>query len=195
MRQALVRWHRWRVFAPVCLVALTVAAATALAGPINDSAVCGSYTYKQAFAAWGDQRSYTLAPGGAAENQSGWTLSGGVKMVSGNESSYANSVNDRSSLFLPAGSSATSQSMCIMKRFPTFRLFALNTGATSTTVRVEVLYETVTGATRAKMVGMITAGSAWTPTSSFPVLFDTDAVVRGDGTRSEERRVGKECRL
>jgi len=182
MRHGFQRRLRVRGLLVASLVtAVSIVSTTAHAGTFNDMAVCGNYVYKQAFSRWGDARYYTLAPGGAAEAQSRWTLSGGAKFVSGNEIYYLNSPTDKSSLSLPAGSSARTDPMCVVLGSPTFRFMVLNTGASTGSLKIDVLYENVYGIVKAKTVANISAGSSWNASVSLPVLLDADSLVRGDG--------------
>ena len=94
----------------------------------------------------------------------GWSLSGGAKVVAGNESYYLNSPADRRSLALPAGSSAGSPPVCMAIDTPTFRMVARNTGDPSSQLRVTASYKLL-GLLRTQTLGTVTAGSAWVPTA------------------------------
>src|SRR3954462_2174724 len=85
-----------------------IAAPTANAGVLTASAKsCDTEQMSQPFARFGDNASYTPVPGGSFEGgNGGWSLSGGAKVVSGNES--FNVVGGSHSLSLPAGATATS---------------------------------------------------------------------------------------
>jgi hypothetical protein len=147
-------------------VALAVAPAAAQAGPLVASAPnCTSQALSQPFLPWLDPAHYTLAPNGGFENRaSGWTLTGKASVVSGNETFYVRSRSDTRSLKLPAGSSATSSSICVGIEYPTLRLFARNAGAASSTLRVEVLFEDAAGNVLSAPIGTLTAGTSWQPT-------------------------------
>ena len=97
-----------RVLVGVLMLAALTLASTAKAGLIGTgSASYCSSTSTQAFASWGDQSAYTLLPNGSFENGGNlWALSGGAKVVSGNEPFFLNGRGDSHSLLLPAGSSA-----------------------------------------------------------------------------------------
>ena len=76
------------------------------------------------FAAWGDHASYAAVPDGGLENGSaGWTLTGGARVVRGNEP-FAPGAH---SLLLPAGSSATTAPMCIGLLSSKMRFFLRDT--------------------------------------------------------------------
>src|SRR5262249_5656895 len=84
----------------------------------------------------GDTAHYALAPNGDFETGwAGWTLSGGARVVDGNEPFYVTNSGDDSSLSLPAGSSATSAPMCISVLSGKMRFFV--GGAEGSTVRVQ----------------------------------------------------------
>ena len=91
-------------------IALTVGTAPASAGL---GLACPSAT-STPFAAWKDYANYAFAhDGGFESGGSGWSLSGGARAVSGNESYYVHSRTDKTSMSLPKGASATSPGMCI----------------------------------------------------------------------------------
>jgi hypothetical protein len=94
------------------------------------------------FKPWGDSKSYVLAPGGDFETgAAGWTLNGGARVVTGNESFAVGGTGQTHSLSLPAGSSATSPPMCIGLFSGGMRLFTSNTGRPNSRLRVQVIYD------------------------------------------------------
>ena len=91
-------------------IALAVGAAPASAGL---GLACPSPT-SVPFTGWRDYSNYAFSPDGGFEGGgSGWSLTGGARVVSGNESFYLHNSADKLSLSLPAGASATSPPMCI----------------------------------------------------------------------------------
>ena len=101
----------------------------------------------QTFAPWGDTNYYIPAPDSGFENgAAGWTLTGGAAVVTGNEPWMVGSAGDSHSLSLPAGSSATSPPMCIGLLSGGMRLFVQNTGAATSNMHVQVIYNGGTGA-------------------------------------------------
>src|SRR4029079_13709937 len=57
----------------------------------GSASYCDPYSF-QAFRPWSDASNYMLAPGGACESGApAWTLAGGAKVTSGNESYYIHS--------------------------------------------------------------------------------------------------------
>lgn len=101
----------------------------------------------QTFAAWGDTNYYIPAPDSGFENgAAGWTLKGGARVVTGNEPYMVGGAGQTHSLSLPAGSSATSPPMCIGLFSGGMRLFVQNTGAASSNMHVQVIYNGGVGA-------------------------------------------------
>jgi hypothetical protein len=156
---------------------LLTAALLALAVFAGSAQACTYSGAKKAFAPWGDQRNYVLAPDGGFEaGGSGWQLSGGATVVEGNESFYLNGAADSKSLSLPAGSSATSPAVCMSIDTSSFRLVARNTGDPSARLRVEASYKLL-GLVRTKTAGIIQAGPAWAPTQSVSTVLTLSTVV------------------
>ena len=116
----------------------------------------------QPFLPWADSNSYFLAPGGSFEGDTSlWTLSGGASVVSGNEDSYVGSPTDASSLSLPAGSSATTASICVTADTPILRLFVLNAGSSSSMLHVTLNYTAKSGKPKSDEVAQLAGGAAW----------------------------------
>jgi hypothetical protein len=128
---------------------------------------CGSETYSQPFARFGDTNRYTPLPGGSFEpGDSAWTLSGGAKLVSGNESFAVRSTADRNSLYLPAGAVATSPAMCVGLDHPSIRWFAKQSGSLlglTGSMTVEVLFEDSLGQVLALPIGAGLLSTSWQP--------------------------------
>lgn len=158
-------------FYGITVLVLAVLAATA-GGPASASLTCPGQTYVQPFRPWLDSANYVGVQNGALENSTGWTLAGGAKLVSGNEPWKVNRSTDSLSLLLPSGSSATSPALCVTLLHPTLRFFAMNAGASTTTMRVDAV-TSVLGVRLATPVGLLTAGS-WQPT---PALLFLDNLV------------------
>ena len=128
--------------------------------------VCVTPSFSQIFLPWKDNALYTLSPGGSFETgATGWTLTG-ARTVPGNESFYVGGTSHRTSLSLTAGTSAVSAPMCIDRTYPSFRFFARNAGASSSELRVDVLWQEsgVTRSSRAQLDRK--AGTAWAPVKS-----------------------------
>jgi hypothetical protein len=134
--------------------------------PSDTPSVCDT-TATQPFARFGDYRYYVLTPGGSFEaGSAAWKLSGGAKIVSGNETFYVRSKSDRYSLYLPAGSSATSPPMCFDTGDWTVRFFSGGTG----TVRVKIVVKSVLGVLSVLDGGSVSSGSTWRPSADVRLL-------------------------
>ena len=160
------------------LVALVTAgaAALALAAPaqagllVKSAQNCDSPSSARVFQQWLDPFQYVVAPGGNAESAAGWTLKGGAKIVAGNEPWNVGGSDHRSSLLLPAGSSATTGTMCVGIGHPTMRFFAKRNSGLLSTMTVEVVFEGLGGALKSLPIGVVLGGTKWQPTLPYPVL-------------------------
>ena len=153
----------WRIAVLGMVAALAIGAGTAQAAGTGTS--CPTYQVGKPFLAWLDVLSYTLVPNGGFESGStGWTLSGGARVVSGNERFFVRSSTDKYSLSLPMGSSATSSTTCAEMLDATMRFFAINTGSLLSTLKVEVVYKDAGGTTRTLPVGLVLGTCSWSPT-------------------------------
>ncbi len=107
------------------------------------------------FAPWGDYRNYLLVPGGAFEaGTPAWALSGGAKVMAGNEPFYVRSKQDKNSLYLPNGSSALSPTVCFGLGDWHARFFVRNVGSTSGKLKVDVTVKSLLG-----VVSLLDGGS------------------------------------
>jgi len=132
--------------AALASAAVMTGSAAAPADAASLGLACPNPTYTP-FVPWGDGASYAAVPDGGFENNAaGWTLTGGARVVSGNEPFMVGGTADSHSLSLPAGSSATSPPMCIGLLSSEMRLFMQNTGAASSNMRVQVIYDGGVGA-------------------------------------------------
>jgi hypothetical protein len=157
-----------KVFAAAAVTALAVIAAPAAnAGLLVSSAEsCDTQQFSTPFSSFGDGASYTPVPGGAFEaGQKAWTLSGGAKIVGGNESYKVRSSADSRSLQIPAGGVATSPAMCVGLSEPTIRWFQKESSLLGLTgaMTVSVLTETSLGAVVETPVGAGLLTPTWKP--------------------------------
>jgi hypothetical protein len=137
-----------------------------LVSPSDTPATCDTST-SQPFARWGDTRNYVLVPGGSFESGApGWSLSGGAKVVSGNEPFYVRSTSDRHSLYLPAGSSAATPPMCFGTGDWNARFFTVGSG----TVRVKIVVKSLLGVLSVLDGGAASSGSTWQPSPKVGLL-------------------------
>lgn len=154
------------------LAAMLVCAAFA-----GSAQACSSTGAASVFRPWNDQRSYVLAPDGGFEaGGQGWSLQGGAKAVSGNESFNLHSSSDRSSLSLPTGSSAGSPPVCMAIDTPVFRMMARNTGDPSSRLQVTANYKLL-GLLHTQTLAIVTAGSSWAPTAPQSTVLTLSTIV------------------
>lgn len=164
----------------VGVLAAAVAAMAGSAAPAHAAlGIACPYPTTPAFKLWKDTHSYALAPGGDFESgAAGWTLSGGARVVAGNESFNVGGPGQTHSLSLPAGSSATSPPMCIGAFSDGMRFFTSNTGKATSKLRVQVIYGggagALLGAVGATLgisdVGNLTSTGAWEASANTSML-------------------------
>jgi hypothetical protein len=122
----------------------------------------------QPFARWGDNANYVLMPGGSFEPLSpAWKLSGGAKVVRGNEPFYVRDRKDAYSLELPPGSSATTPPMCFAFGDWKLRFFAV--GAPGK-LRVKVNVKSALGLLSVLDAGTMSTGTSWQPSPEMQLL-------------------------
>jgi hypothetical protein len=170
--------------AALTMVATLTTAGTASAGVlVKTTTDCPSQPLSKPFAPWGDQASYTPLPGGSLEGgAAGWTLSGGAKVVAGNETFKVRSAGDGSSLRLPAGSSAVSAPICVGLEHPTVRFFAKKNSGLLSTLVVTAIVHLQLGGTLEVPFGVVVAGNRWTPTLPFLFLGNLLPLLPGQYT-------------
>jgi hypothetical protein len=148
----------------LALAALGVASLSALALGVGNASAgllgCNYPASGQAFTQWGDSSKYVPVPGGSFESGAGgWTLSGGAKVVSGNEPFYLGSPTDSHSLVLPPGSSATSPGVCLSLLTPTLRF--VGSSSNGSAVHVTMYTKTLLGLVRLPTYTDLTLSSSW----------------------------------
>jgi hypothetical protein len=163
---------------------LFVTAAPAHAGLLVKTATgCGTETLSQPFTRWQDSAYYALVANGAMESGAvDWTLSK-ASVVTGNESYYVHAAQDSRSLYLPAGSSATTRAHCVGLSKPSMRFFArsANTGLLAS-LKVEVLVETSLGLTLPLQIGSVSPGTSWSPSPRFLIIANLLPLLPGQQT-------------
>ena len=161
------------------MAVLSVGAGAAPAAP---AVACPSYEVSRPFLPWLDPLAYTLAPNGGLENGSeGWALTGGAKVVTGNEKFFVGAPSDGHSLSLPPGSSATTSTTCIRALDAVMRFFA--SGPLLSFLQVDVVYTDSSGKTRTLLVGLVPGAGTWSPTLPSPILANLLALpLVTDGT-------------
>lgn len=152
--------------ATLSVAAATVSASTANAGLLNPITqlllpTCGSNSYP--FAQFGDTSPYyKFSNNGIESGATGWSLTGGAYVGSGNEPWYVNGTGTHS-LVLPQGATATSPGFCINLLDPAVRLFAK--GPNGGDLKVQVVFHGLTG----NLLGILnyadaSGTGAWAPT-------------------------------
>jgi hypothetical protein len=173
------------------LVAATAAicAAMALAAPANAGILtasatdCGDETLTKPFARWGDQANYKLVAGGSFEApDADWRLSGGAKIVSGNEPWLVGGRAHGKSLVLPAGSTAISAPSCVGLAEPTLRFFAKKNRGLLSTLGVSVYVKTSLGLVVPLPVGVVLGNGQWRPTAPMLIVANLLPLLPGDRT-------------
>jgi len=177
---------RYLVPAVLAAAAFSVPAANAglISGLLGGNCPTGG---SQVFAPWQDYASYLLAPNGGLElGTTGWSMSGGASVVSGNEPFLPTGTH---SLSLPSGSSALSPVVCLGQNQLFIRMFGKDAGGTDRGLRVQVVWygllNKVLGISDFATYG---PGSQWSPTSKLssggglqvpllPILGSTSARV------------------
>ena len=122
-------------------------------------------------------------PVAAPSRRQGWTLSGGARIVPGNEPWKVGGSGDSKSLQLPRGSRATTGVMCVGIGHPVMRFFARRTsGWLLDSLKVDVLFEGAGGQVGSLPVGLVLGGGSWQPTLPFPVLASLLPLLPGEKT-------------
>jgi hypothetical protein len=162
-----------------------MAPAASQAGVLVASAPsCADEVLEKPFARWLDPLTYHHAPDGGFEaGAAGWKLSK-ARVVRGNEPFYVHGAGESKSLSLPAGSSATSPTMCARLDKPVMRFFAKSSGGllSLSTLYVDVLFETAGGTVAALPVGVVLPNTKWQPTLPLPVLASLLPLLPGEQT-------------
>jgi hypothetical protein len=162
-----------RVLCGVAIIATLTVASTAKAGLIGTGAA--SYcdpTPTQAFSQFGDSSAYAEMQNGGFENGStGWALTGHARVESGNEPyDISGDPSDGNSLLLPAGSSATSGTVCFALGDWHLR-FMMKRLSKGGGLHVQVIVPSLVGSLLTVLDGGTVNGSgAWTPSPRLDLL-------------------------
>jgi hypothetical protein len=167
---------RSRIKTTLVTLALSAGAALAVAAPasagllVETTSDCAQQPVSQPFSRWLDPFFYELAPGGSFEDGApGWTL-GGARVVAGNEPWRVAGSDDAASLRIPSGASPTSAPICVGLEHPTVRFFARKNSGLLSTLAVSAVVRLQGGGRLTLPVGVVLAGSSWTPTL-LPIVF------------------------
>jgi hypothetical protein len=181
LHRGLLRPGKFAAVLSIVAFAIAGSAGTALAGG-SQQGDCSWPAPVQPFAPWADANSYFLAPGGSFEGDvSGWSLNGGAAVVPGSESFFVGSATDSFSLSLPAGSSATSSSICVTADTPFIRLFASNNGSSGSTLEVDLNYTAKNGKLKTAQVALLSSGPSWAPSPQISFLDHIQPLLKKNG--------------
>ncbi len=150
---------------------LLVMAPSAKAGLLTTGAAsyCDAYA-SQVFEDWGDRSNYMLMPGGSFEEGTpSWKLTGGARIVSGNEPYYLRSTSDRRSLYMPAGSSATTPTMCFAAGDWHLRFMGVSSSRSSK-LKVTVTVNSLLGLVSVLDGGTVSNDGTWEPSPQVGLL-------------------------
>src|SRR5918992_3356683 len=153
------------IISSLAALAMTVSP-SAKAGLILTPPPSGCDTASKVFAPWGDYANYALVPGGSFESGTpAWAMSGGAKVVAGNEPFYVRSSTDSRSLYLPSGSTALSPTVCFGLGDWHARFFVRNAGSGGT-LKVDIVVKSLLGGVLALLDGgSMSASGTWAPSS------------------------------
>ena len=158
----------------VAIIAALALSSTAKAGLLGTGG--GSYcdpTSSRVFSPWGDASNYArLLNGGFENGSSAWALTGGARVVSGNEPFYiSGNSGDDSSLYLPAGSSAYSGTVCFALGDWHMRFLMRNVGSRTGALHVQVIVPSLVGGLLSILDGgTISSGATWTPSPRLELM-------------------------
>jgi hypothetical protein len=184
MEVLMKQYWRHALAGAAAIVAMLATAGTASAGVlVKTTKDCSGQALSKPFTPWLDQASYTPLPGGSFEGgATGWKLSGGAKVVAGNESFKVHGSGDATSLRLPAGSSALSAPICVGLEHPTMRFFAKKNSGLLSTMAVTAVIQLQLGGTLDVPFGVILSGNQWKPTLPFLFLGNLLPLLPGQYT-------------
>ena len=171
----------------VVAAVVAIMAASATPAQAGDGSLLGcGHQASQPFLRWLDPLPYTLLPGGDFESgAAGWKLSGGARVVDGNEPFNVGGAGGKRSLLLPSGSSATSPTMCMGLVLPVVRYFSTG-GNLLSYMRVEAVYTDPSG--RQRSIDLLPPGlpsTSWAPSLPALQLMGLLNVLTLDGLTSD----------
>jgi hypothetical protein len=171
-----------RLFLAAAIVAVALVPVQASAA----ASTCGVRALSQPFLPWLDSRHYFLLPGGDLESTTGWTFSGGARLVTGNEPFYAHRATDKSSLLLPSGARARSAATCVDSDEPSMGFFVRSTGSPLALLAVEARIRTtvlgLTTETTLPLGSVLGTQQAWQPSLSVFFKLSVNQVLGGTTT-------------
>jgi hypothetical protein len=174
----------WRVLCGVAIIAAFALAPAAKASVFGGgpASYCDPSS-SQVFSRFGDSSYYARMMNGGFENgNAAWLLSGGARVVSGNEPYYlSGNASDGNSLLLPAGSTAYSGTVCFALGDWHLRLMMKRLSPTGG-LRVQVIVPSVLGVLTVLDGGTVSGTTTWAPSPRLELLLSN--VVSLLGTRA-----------
>lgn len=167
---------------------VTAAAATVVMPSIANAEGCAPMATTQAFAKYSDSAQYFLAPGGTFESGApGWTLLGGAKIVSGNESLGVTAGSK--ALQLPVAGTALSPAFCVDDSLPSFRFAAKLSSLDGGYAAIVVYRDDAGKITQAQFTSSASGSyfngaSAWNPSAVSPLATKIPLLAGGGKTAS-----------
>jgi hypothetical protein len=160
------------VLTGVVIIAALATTKTAKAGLLSTgSASFCDPTARQVFAPWSDSSYYArLFNGNFESGSTGWSLTGGARIVAGNEPFFVGGADDSHSMLLPSGSSAYSGTVCFALADWHLRFFAKNVGAVRGQLHVQVIVPSLLGVLSVLDGGTVSAGNTWQPSPRLALL-------------------------
>jgi hypothetical protein len=160
-----LRWFIGLVGVTTLLAAFAVPANAGLLAT-GAASYCDPYS-STAFQGWGDWSNYMLTPGGSFEDGAPtWKLAGGAKVVSGNEPYFIHAKGDRRSLYMPAGSSASTPTMCFAAGDWHLRFVGTGSGQ----LRVTITVNSLLGVVSILDGGTVANNGIWKPSPKVGLL-------------------------
>jgi len=162
--------------------ALAIVPAASANAALVETAACDDASLSQAFAQWGDQAWYKLAPRGDFESGLDGLTHRGARTIAGSEPYGVTGAVGQRALELNAGDSITLPATCMNAGNPAFRLFSRSSGGLLGLVPVmkaEVLYRDGLLGIIAVPAGVVTPSGSWTPTGAQLTLSAAGAAVAG----------------
>jgi hypothetical protein len=165
----------------VAIIAALFLTSTAKAGLVHTGAAayCDP-TSAKVFSRFGDSANYARLLNGSFESGStGWALSGGARIVSGNEPYYlSGNRTDSHSLSLPAGSSATSGTVCFKLGDWHLRFMAKRLSS-SGSLRVQIVVPSLLGVLSILDGGTVSGTGSWAPSPRMALLLSNVTSLLG----------------
>jgi hypothetical protein len=171
----------------ICVLVAAVAAGTAAAKPPKSGGVVGVCDWMDdalptPFAPWNDFGQYFLLSGGDFEGDlSGWTLSDGVAVVTGNEAYQIGAATDDQSLLLAPGSSVTTAQVCVTAQSPDLRVALKSTGTKDPRLEIDLNFTDDKGNPRTQKLKDLRGDSDWTFTDPLKFLGPVNNVLKRNG--------------